>query len=134
MAVRETSAAVGILTAKDRLPRNRYTVQCNEETFETSKSSGNPMVVRTWEIVAPESITINGLPKVIAGTEVKQYLTTMVLVENKDGKIVRDDAKSDKALARLRDENENLGIPTPQIDDENPELKCKGIVADAILS
>ena len=130
MAIRETSATAGVLTRNDKLPRNRYTICCNAETFENSKSSGNPMVVRNWEIIAPESVIINGLPKIIAGIEVKQYLPTIVLGE--DGK--RDDAKSDKALARLRDENENLGIATAQIDDENPELHCKGIVADAILS
>lgn len=130
MATREVATSVGMLSARDRLPRNRYTVQCNEETFEISKSSGNPMIVRTWEVVQPESVKIGGVDKIIAGVEVKQYLS--LKSSNEDGS--RDDAKSDKALARLRDENENLGIPTAVIDDENPELKCKGIVADAILS
>ena len=128
MAVRNLAAAPGTLTSKDKLPQRRYAVRCIEESFVESKSSGNPMIVREWEIVDPEAVSINGMSKIVAGQKVTQYLT--VMVKNDDGS--RNDEKSDKALARLRDENANLGLPSDSIDDENPQLCCKGIVADAI--
>ncbi len=130
MAVRELKTVEGMLTMKDELPRDRYVVRCTDEEFGESKSSGNSMITRTWEIVHPDSVVINGETKTIAGLEVKQYLPTLCF--DKDGE--RDDEKSDKSLARLRDENSNLGLPCEIIDDENPELVCKGVIADAILS
>ena len=130
MAVRELNKVEGMLTMKDKLPRDRYVVRCTEEEFGESKSSGNSMITRTWEIVHPDSVQINGEAKIIAGLEVKQYLPTIVF--DKEGE--RDDEKSDKALARIRDENSNLGLPCDVIDDENPALVAKGVIADAILS
>lgn len=130
MAVRDLSKTEGSLSIRDELPRDRYTVRCISEEFGPSKSSGNPMITREWEIVHPDSIVIKGETKIIAGLTVLQYLPTIVL--DADGK--RDDAKSDKALSRLRDENANLGLPSDSIDDENPALHCNGVIADAILS
>lgn len=131
MAQRSLATAPGMLTSKDKLPQRRYAVRCIEETFGPSKSSGNPMITREWEIVDPEAVIINGVNKIVAGQKVKQYLTVLVL-DPKTG--ARDDAASDKALARLRDENANLGLPADSIDDENPQLCCKGLVADAICA
>lgn len=131
MAVRDLTQTEGMLSMKDMLPRDRYVARCTSEEFGESKSSGNPMITREWEIVHPDSVVINGQKKIIAGISVKQYLPTIVFKE--DGK-TRDDTSSNKALSRLRDENSNLGLPCEAIDDENPELCCKGVVADVILS
>ena len=128
MAVRNLASAPGTLTSKDKLPQLRYAVRCIEETFGES-SKKNMMITRTWEIVDPEAVMINGASKVVAGVKVLQYLN--VIVFNEDG--TRNDEKSDKALGRLRDENASLGLPSDSIDDENPQLCCKGVVADSIL-
>jgi hypothetical protein len=85
------------------------------------------MIVRVWEVISPEIVSINGENKVLAGTKVTQYLPTISLKE--DGS--RDDAKSDKALVRLRDENKALGLQWETIDDENPALECEGVIAEA---
>lgn len=134
--VRNLETAEGMLTSRDMLPRNRYVVRCTNEEFGPSKSSGNPMITRTWEIVHPEKVSVNGVDKIVAGLEVTQYLPTIVL---QDDKKTRDDTKSDKALSRIKSENEALGITDPEavgakFDDENPKLVANGIVADAILS
>lgn len=129
MAIRNTAELPGQLRSTDRLPsRTRAVAQCVEEEFTVSKSSGNPMIVRTWEVRIPEAVSINGAAKGLAGIQVKQYLPTICIVDGK-----RDDTKSNSALARLRDENKSLGLPHEQIDDENPELLCKGIYADVNL-
>jgi len=129
MATRNLQQAPGTLTSKDKLPQRRYAVRCIEEVFGQS-SKGNGMITRTWEVVDPEAVNINGANKIVAGVQVKQYLNVIVLDQATGA---RDDEASDKALARLRDENANLGLPVDSIDDENPQLLCKGIVADAIL-
>ena len=128
MAIRETTYLSGSLKSTDRLPNTRAVLRCIEEIFGDS-AAGNQMITREWEVVNPEVVTINGMAKILAGTKVKQYLPT--ISRNEAGQ--RDDAKSDKALARLRDENKVLGLPWEQIDDENPVLNCKGLYADATV-
>lgn len=129
MAVRQTQNLPGQLKFTDRIPKTRCVAQCITEEFKTSKNSGNPMIVREWEVRVPETVEVNGVNKILGGQKVTQYLTTISFKEV-DGKQVRDDAKSDRALARLRDENSVLGLPSDSIDDENPELLAKGIYAD----
>jgi len=129
MAIRDTSAAVGALSFKDKLPAGRYTIRCIDSAFGPSKSSGNPMITLSWEVVAPERVNINGTEKVIAGIKMDSYHTTINLGAN--GK--RDDAKSEASLARLSETLKALQLPTT-IDDENPDLTVfNGIVAEAVL-
>lgn len=131
MAIRNLSQAVGSLTYKDRVPSNTKCVaRCINEEFKPSKSTGNPMIVREWEIVLPETVNVNGTPKIIAGQKLMQYLPTIVL--GPDG--TRDDEKSNKALSRVRDENDALGISNENFDDENPNLEAKGLQADILVS
>ena len=118
MAVRNVTDLPGQLRSTDRIPPTSVVLRAIKETFAPSKSSGNPMITREWEVVAPETVMVNGTAKFIAGLKLQQYLPTMSL--NPDGS--RNDAKSDKALARLRDENIALRLPADAIDDENPEL------------
>lgn len=129
MAVRETANLPGRLTSADKVPsRTRAVLRCLEEKFGDS-SKGNKMITREWEVVVPEVIEINGSNKVLAGQKIKQYRVTITNKENGE----RDDTKSDSALAQLRDELKALGLPYETIDDENPELLCTGMYADANL-
>lgn len=130
MAIRDTADLPGAIRSTDILPNTRVVLRCIGEKFETSKSSGNEMISREWEVIDPEIIIINGQNKCLGGTKVMQYLP--VLCYQTDGK-TRDDYASNKALARYRDENKVLGLEHEKIDDENPALMCKGLIADGTL-
>lgn len=128
MAERAVAQTEAQFNSKFRLPPDRYTIRCIDETFETS-SKGNMMIVREWEVVYPESIEINGQKVSLAGAKCKkQYFPTLVF----DGK-ERDAEASDKALARLKAEDAKLGIEYETINDENPALQCKKLIAEAVL-
>lgn len=114
------------LDSSIRLPRDRYTSRCVKETLEVSKSSGNLMVIRDWEIAAPDSFMLGNTKVIIAGVaRFKQYLTLV----NKD-----DAAKTKANLARFKEESEKLqlDIDWANFDPENPPLKAQGVIADAI--
>ncbi len=60
--------------ARPFLPSNNYTIRV-ADTETRQSQSGNPMVVLTWEIVAPESIEDPDLGNVrIAGLQFREYL------------------------------------------------------------
>lgn len=108
-----------------RFPKGRYTARCKKEEFTVSKSSGKPMVVRTWEIVLPENVQIGNVTYTVAGTEVTQYLII---------KDPSDPSKSDKSLGRFMDDLKKLGCPNwNEVDDENPQLFAEGKVAQIIV-
>lgn len=130
MAIRNTENLPGAIRSTDRLVNTRCVLRCIEEVFDKAKGSDNMMITREWEVVMPEIVVINGENKCLAGSKLKQYLTTIV-IDDETGK--RNDAKSDKALARLRDENKVLGLSHNEIDDENPALDCEGVMADGTV-
>ena len=106
-------------------PQNSYTIRCIEETFGPSKSSGNPMITRKWEIVSPETVQIGDRQVSVAGQEITEYITCKVKNEDGDGWNV---AKSDKAFGRLRDDLLLLGADaSSDIDDENPPTIARGL-------
>ncbi len=114
-----------------RLPRNRYVLRKIAESFGPSKSSGNPMITREWELIAPEVITVDGATVTIGGATAKQYLTLKVTnkptpEENAEG--------TGKALSRYADEQKKLGLPYNEVDDENPALDQQPLIVDAICS
>ena len=125
MAIVKATDTVVSLNSSTQLPTDRYIVRCKKEEFGISKSSGNPMITRTWEIVSPDTIVVNGQSVVIAGTEILQYLTL---------KNIEDDAKTKAAVGRYLAENKKLGLYSDEVDNENPSLVCVGVVADAILA
>lgn len=129
MGLIKAEDTVGSLTSKDKLPRNRYTCRCTEEVFGPSKSSGNPMITRTWEICLPEQVLINGMNKEIGGVTFNQYLTTKKL--GADG--TEDTEGTKKAVGRVLEDYRRLGFPSTQLDTDNPEMFAKGVVADLIL-
>ena len=60
--------------ARPFLPSNTYTIRVADAESKTSQA-GNPMVVLSWEIVAPESIEDDTLGNVkIAGLQFRQFL------------------------------------------------------------
>jgi hypothetical protein len=60
--------------ARPFLPSNTYTIRVADAESKTSQA-GNPMVVLSWEIVAPESIEDDELGNVrIAGLQFREYL------------------------------------------------------------
>lgn len=128
MAVRNVSEGVSNWTNKMFFPTKRYSICCIEEEA-TKSEKGHPMLVRTFEIVAPETIDVGGKPVNLVGTKVTQYRVTKVA----DGEGGWDMAKSDKAFGSFRDELVNAGYDESEIDDENPPCFFKGKTFDAIL-
>ena len=60
--------------ARPFLPSNTYTIRVADVETRTSQA-GNPMVVLSWEIVAPESVEDPDLGDVrIAGLQFREYL------------------------------------------------------------
>ena len=85
--------------ARPFLPSNTYTIRVADAESRTSQA-GNPMVVLSWEIVAPESIEDADLGTVrIAGLQFREYV---VFIE--------------KAAHRVKKLHRTLNLPG--------ELKC----------
>tara|TARA_R110002020_G_scaffold2335_6_gene10793 strand:+ start:2986 stop:3495 length:510 start_codon:yes stop_codon:yes gene_type:complete len=89
--------------ARPFLPSNTYTIRVADAESRRSQA-GNPMVVLTWEIVAPESIEDADLGTVrIAGLQFREYLVFM-----------------EKAAARIKRVHRTLNLPSElDCDDEN---------------
>lgn len=131
MSIRKLSEG-GVSGWNSKMPFNkdRYTLKCIEEDFAPSKSSGNPMLTRTWEIYCPSPVMIGDREVDIDGLKVTQLCITKV----GDGQGGWDQEKSDKAFSRFRDELVTLGFdPNGEIDDENPPCFALGKTVDAIV-
>lgn len=113
------------------LPKDRYSIQCTEEEFGES-SKGNMMITRTWEVVDPTEKVINGQKYGIGGIILKQYLTTVCFKDGPNGKEV-DTTKTQTMMAQVFEDYKKLGLPYDDIDENNPVLGAKGLVANAIL-
>ena len=89
--------------ARPFLPSNTYTIRVADAESKTS-NAGNPMVVLSWEIVAPESIEDADLGTVrIAGLQFREYLVFM-----------------EKAAARIKRVHRTLNLPAEiNCSDEN---------------
>lgn len=131
--IKNTAEVVGALKSTDKIPYNtRVRLRCLEEEFKDSKSSGNLMIERTWEIVYPETIELADGRKVNpVGQEITQYRVTVN--KNPDGS--RDERKSDKSWDNFLSERRSLGLPVEeQMDDENPPLDLSGKIVEATIS
>lgn len=125
------SDQVGSLGKNTPLPKNRYSLQCMEETFETS-SKGNLMIKRVWQLIAPQYVEVGGQKIDVLGQEFQQYLTTKCFKKDSEGADVPDEEKTKSMMNRVFDDFSVLGLPCDEIDESNPLLGAKGIVADAI--
>lgn len=121
------------LNPKIKLPKERYTLRIKDEEFQMSKA-GNPMLVLSFEFMAPDVFTHWDGSKVnIAGVELnkKMYMTLRV-TDDKTKEV--DPVATQKAFDRYCDLLGRLGkeIPAEGIDVENPPKLLKGTIIDAI--
>lgn len=128
MSIRKTSEGVGQWTNRMMFPKDRYTLQVIEEKCEPN-STGNPMITRTLQIIAPEIAQVGELKISVAGLKVIQYLVCKVA----DGNGGWDLEKSDRCYGRLRDDLLMFDPTLTEIDDENPPLIAKGKFVDAVV-
>lgn len=128
MAIRKVTEGVSQWNSKIPFPKDRYVIHCLDEVFGISKSSGNPMLTREFEIVAPETVQVGEKTISLAGAKITQYRPTKVKAA--EG---WDIAKSDKKFGELRDELLNCGFTGEDIDDENPPIFMKGKTFEAIV-
>lgn len=127
------------LNPKIRLPKNRYALRIKEEEFKLSNSKGakggnNPMLVLTFEYVAPDSIQGNQGERInIAGVEINQKKYMVLSVKDEETGEV-DPERSQKAFNQYGDLCNLLGVDISEgVDIENPPKKLKGLVVDAIV-
>ncbi len=116
------------LNKRIKLPRNRYTIRIVEEKFEISKA-GNPMLVLTPEIVAPDTFTnpVDGSTVNISGTKLKPVYVTLA--------VAGDDKKSQAMFDRYSDLRDKAGKPIDKdvgVDVNNPPKALEGVLFDAM--
>lgn len=121
--------AVGQWNRTIPFPTDRYLVRCIEEEFSES-SSGNPMIVRTFELVQQAPIKVGDKQYDVDGQKITQYR----VVKNADGQGGWDAEKTSKSQETLREELTKVGYTEESFDDENPPLIFKGKVFDAVVS
>jgi hypothetical protein len=101
--------------ARPFLPSNTYTIRVADAESKTSQA-GNPMVVLSWEIVAPESIEDDELGNVrIAGLQFREYLVFM-----------------EKSAARVKRVHRTLNLPS-ELDCEDESDPWGTVKTDADL-
>lgn len=104
-------------------PSDNYILRVIGATFGPSKTSGNPMITLESEIVtneaASESVNVAGEDYLVAGQQVNNYYPTIVFADA-DGNV--DTEKTDNAQKRVVVLFERLGLPTDNINFENPDL------------
>jgi hypothetical protein len=100
--------------ARPFLPSNTYTIRVADAESKTSQA-GNPMVVLSWEIVAPESIEDDDLGNVrIAGLQFREYL---VFLEKSAARVKRLHRTLElSADLDCSDENDPWGTVQPNAD------------------
>jgi hypothetical protein len=113
-----------------KLPRERYAVRIIEEKFEVSKTSGNPMIVLTGEIVAPETFVnpADGTAITISGVKLRPKYVVLSSNESPE--------KAQANFDRYSDLREKLGVPIGEegVDINNPPKVFEGLIIDAICS
>lgn len=114
------------LNSRIKLPRDRYALRIKDEEFKVS-ANGNPMIVLTYEFIAPDFVLgPNGEKVNIAGVELRPMYLTLASKEDKE--------KSDNLFKRYSDLRALLGVPVPDegVDIDNPPKVFKGLTVQAI--
>jgi hypothetical protein len=109
---------------------SNYVLRCVEESFGPSRSSGKPMITLKFEVASPDTMEVAGEPFTIASTQIMGYYVTQSVDENG----VVDEAKSAECLKRLTALYKAFGLPTDNIDINNPALGFKGKLVYALLT
>lgn len=115
---------------KTMLPRDNYILRVVEESFGPSKGSGNPMITLEFEVVSPEEVEVGGDMFNVAGVKTVGYYTTQVFADA-EGNLEKD--KTENAQKRVRTLYERFGLPSDNINFENPVLEFKGKTVHALL-
>jgi hypothetical protein len=101
------------------LKKDTYSARIVEAEFTHSKA-GAPMVVMQWELVAPESVEIDGNNVRIAGLQFRDYLSF-------------SDKAMDITLRRIKGLHKALGLSSA-FDTDNPDVdQYAGLAADVTL-
>jgi hypothetical protein len=100
-------------------PQDNYILRCTDASFGPSKSSGNPMITLSFEIVAPESINVAGTDYNVAGIKTLDYYLT---TQSKDGEGNVNVEKTENLKTRLDDATTKFGIPAVT-NPENPSIE-----------
>lgn len=116
-------STVSNLTNADRLPTDRYKIRIvGRPVFGESKSSGNPMVTVDFEILSDsegsDTIKIGDRSFNIGGRRIQKapgagYYTV---------KNLKDPSKDSRNMEALFDLFDKAGVPTEEIDENNPDL------------
>jgi hypothetical protein len=118
-------------TTDIKIPQDSsYIIRIIEESFNPSKSSGNPMITLKAEIVSPEEVEVGEEQINIAGVQPSpMYYTTQVM----DGEGVVNQEKTDNCAKRLKTLYTAFEMDATNINPENPTLGFKGKVVYALL-
>ena len=103
-----------------------FQVRFTDVDFTDSKSSGNPMIVVSSEVVSPTEVEIGGEMVNIAGVEPKpMYFTTLTLHANGEVNVDKSAANKER-LSKLYND---LGLDFSKFDPQNPDISVlKGLV------
>jgi hypothetical protein len=105
---------------KMQFPNNdNYVNRITCVEFKESKSSGNPMLAITCEIVSPTTVEIAGKEVNVAGLETTSYYTTTVL----EGAEVDTEETASKR-ERLEELYAKLGLDFKNENWQNPNVKA----------
>jgi len=115
-------------TSKVMFPRDNFVLRCIEESLEQS-SKGNAMIKLVFEVDRPEEVEINGDTFNVAGARSTGYYVLKVT----DGDGAVDTEKTENAQGRIRELYEKFGLPSDNIDFDNPQLGFKGKLQWALL-
>ena len=101
------------------LKKDTYSARIIEAEFTTSKA-GAPMIMMQWELVAPESVEVDGNNVRIAGLQFRDYLSF-------------SDKAMDITLRRIKSLHKALEL-SPSIDTADPDVdQYAGLAADVTL-
>jgi len=112
-------------------PKDNFKIRCIRNSFEESKSSGNPMIVLDFEVDSPETYTIDGVEYNMAGVSygLRQWYVTKVM----DASGAVDAEKTANCAERLRKLYAQFGLDFTKFDPENPTLEFEGKLVWALL-
>jgi len=111
-----------------KFPRENFVLRVIEEVFGMSKGKENPMITLKFEVDRPEEVNIGGEDYTVAGTQITNYYTTIVL--NGEGDLADKTRKAQENVVKLYEAfglvPKNSTVENSGINFENPKLGFKG--------
>lgn len=120
----QDASVEGELPFAPRIPWDIYKFAIKEEPefVEKSKSSGNPMLVFTLELIEPESVVVDGVEGKCAGKEFQYYCT---LQKGKYRNLL-DLHKATNLPLKIGFDKED-GMPIAEVDGEMVKIEYTGL-------